>query len=130
MTALSTLSPRNLAASSASLRSTMALISSGANSLLVLELTILTLPLESLLTRYGTCLLSSPTSFILRPMKRFTEKKVFSGLTTAWRLAICGRGRGAGAAAGAAGQCLFSAGLSTLGGGLFRRRRTFRKGVL
>lgn len=36
-----------------------------------------------------TCLDSSATSLILRPIKRFTEAKVFSGLTTAWRLAIC-----------------------------------------
>ena len=36
-----------------------------------------------------TCLLSSLTSSILRPMKRLTEKKVFSGFTTAWRFAIC-----------------------------------------
>lgn len=27
-------------------------------------------------------------------MKRFTEKKVFSGFTTAWRLAICDGGAG------------------------------------
>ena len=32
---------------------------------------------------------SSATSPILRPMKRLTDAKVFSGLTTAWRLAIC-----------------------------------------
>ena len=90
MTALVTESFRNLAASSLSLRSTMAEISSGANSLLAWLDAILTLPLPSASTRYGTCLLSSCTSPILRPMKRFTEKKVFSGLTTAWRLAICG----------------------------------------
>ena len=36
-----------------------------------------------------TCLLSSLISSILRPMKRFTEKKVFSGFTTACRFAIC-----------------------------------------
>ncbi len=40
-------------------------------------------------TLYGTCFISSPTSFILRPMKRFTDANVFSGLTTPWRLAIC-----------------------------------------
>lgn len=62
-------------------------------------LAILTLPLPSATTRYGTCLLSSCTSLILRPMKRLTEKKVFSGFTTAWRLAICG---GAGGWAGGA----------------------------
>ena len=39
-----------------------------------------------------TCFDSSATSLILRPMKRFTEAKVFSGLTTAWRLAICCQG--------------------------------------
>jgi len=39
------------------------------------------------------CLDSSPTSFIFRPMKRLTEKKVFSGFTTAWRLAICAHGK-------------------------------------
>ena len=36
-----------------------------------------------------TCFDSSATSPILRPMKRLTDAKVFSGLTTAWRLAIC-----------------------------------------
>ena len=56
-----TLSPRNLPESSASLRSTCALISSGANSLPALEEAILTLPEPSATTRYGTCLLSSPT---------------------------------------------------------------------
>ena len=40
-------------------------------------------------TLYGTCFDSSFTSFILRPMKRFTDANVFSGLTTPWRLAIC-----------------------------------------
>jgi hypothetical protein len=130
-----TLSPRNLAASSVSLRSTRALSSSGANSLAACADAILTLPVESLMTRYGTCwdrhrpfslvnrlhdaaggaavlrctiiscrlharchfpptcLLSSLISSILRPMKRFTEKKVFSGFTTACRFAICHRSR-------------------------------------
>ncbi len=32
---------------------------------------------------------SEPTSDMRRPINRFTEKKVFSGFTTAWRLAIC-----------------------------------------
>ena len=38
---------------------------------------------------YGTCFASLSISFIFLPMKRLTEKKVFSGLTTPCRLAIC-----------------------------------------
>ena len=38
-------------------------------------------------TLNGTIVSSSFTSASLRPMKRLTEKTVFSGLVTAWRLA-------------------------------------------
>ena len=83
MTALFTLSPKNLAASSESFLNTVAEISSGANSLPAFVDTIFTLPFPSWFTLYGTCVLSSLTSPIFRPMKRFTEKKVSSGFTTA-----------------------------------------------
>mmetsp|Transcript_4580 Transcript_4580/g.12509 ORF Transcript_4580/g.12509 Transcript_4580/m.12509 type:complete len:200 (-) Transcript_4580:46-645(-) len=89
MTAFSTLSFKNLEASAVNLRSTWELISSGANSLPAWLEKIFTFLSEPSTTLYGTCLVSSPTSPALRPMKRLTEKKVFSGFTTAWRLAIC-----------------------------------------
>ena len=47
------------------------------------------LPLESFATLYGNCLASSETSFSFEPIKRFTEKNVFSGLITACLFAIC-----------------------------------------
>ncbi len=119
MTALWTLLFRNLAASAVSLRRICALISSGAKSLPALGARIFTLALSSMtcarsgrgarrrrwatdravhdrramrngLALYGICFDSSATSLIFRPMKRLTEKNVFSGLTTAWRFAICG----------------------------------------
>lgn len=48
----------------------------------------LTLPLPSLTTLYDTCFYSSSTSGIFLQINLFTEKKVFSGLTTACRFAI------------------------------------------
>src|SRR2546425_8174836 len=38
-------------------------------------------------TLYGTMVISSVTSSYFRPMKRFTEKTVFSGFVTCWRRA-------------------------------------------
>mmetsp|Transcript_5554 Transcript_5554/g.14115 ORF Transcript_5554/g.14115 Transcript_5554/m.14115 type:complete len:548 (-) Transcript_5554:148-1791(-) len=89
MTALSTFSPRNFPASSQSLRSTCAEISSAANSLSMLLHLILTFPFASRTTSYGTCVHSEVTSSMRLPMNRLTLKKVFSGFTTACRLAIC-----------------------------------------
>ena len=83
-----TLSFRNLAASSTSFLRTCAEISSGEKSFFAFDDLILTAPDEST-SMYGTCVDSPFTSAIFLPMNRFTEKNVFSGLTTPCRLAIC-----------------------------------------
>uniref|UniRef100_A0A6N2MUD9 Uncharacterized protein n=1 Tax=Salix viminalis TaxID=40686 RepID=A0A6N2MUD9_SALVM len=48
-----------------------------------------TFPFSSLTTLCETCLDSSSTSLIFLPINLFTEKKVFSGFTTACLFAIC-----------------------------------------
>ena len=50
---------------------------------------ILILPLESESISNGNSFNSDGISDSLDPINRFIEKKVFSGLITAWRLAIC-----------------------------------------
>ena len=84
-----TLSFRNLEASPVSFLSTWAEISSAANCFLMLGQSIFTFLLSSLMTAYGTWVLSPVTSSCLLPMNRFTEKNVFVGLTTACLFAIC-----------------------------------------
>src|SRR5918992_4430198 len=85
MTALSTVSPRYASASAFSFWRIIALISGGEYSLPP-ALTRAS-PFGPRTTLNGTIVSSSLTSASLRPMKRFTEKTVFSGLVTAWRLA-------------------------------------------
>jgi hypothetical protein len=69
------------------LRRIIALTSGGEKSLS--PMTTRTSPFEAALTLYGTCLSASWTSGSenFRPMKRLTEKMVFSGLVIAWRRA-------------------------------------------
>src|SRR3712207_2561913 len=85
MTAPSTLSPRYASASALSLARIIALTSGGLYSLPPAE--IRASPFVPEMTLYGTIDSSSRTSASLRPMKRLTEKTVFVGLVTAWRLA-------------------------------------------
>ena len=67
---------------------TWAEISSGLNSLLNAGHLILILSFKSFVTWYGSCLASFDISLSFDPIKRFTEKNVFSGLITACRFAI------------------------------------------
>src|SRR3954469_5721612 len=85
ITALSTVSPRYASASAFSFWRIIALISGGEYSLPP-ALTRAS-PFGPRTTLNGTIVSSSFTSASLRPMKRLTEKTVFSGLVTAWRLA-------------------------------------------
>gem|GEM_PF-3344854 len=85
MTALVTFSPRRSEASSTSLRSTIAEISSGVYCLS--PTTKRTPPSGPLTTSYGARSASSRTSSQVRPMKRLTSKSVPFGFSTAWRLA-------------------------------------------
>src|SRR3954468_17591530 len=85
ITALSTVSPRYASASAFSFWRIIALISGGEYSLPP-ALTRAS-PFGPRTTVNGTMVSSSLTSASLRPMKRLTEKTVFSGLVTAWRLA-------------------------------------------
>src|SRR5215208_1216735 len=85
MTALSTVSPRNASASAFSFWRIIALTSGGEYSLPPAETR--ASPFGPRTTLNGTIVSSSFTSASLRPMKRLTEKTVFSGLVTAWRFA-------------------------------------------
>src|SRR5215212_9062475 len=85
MTALSTVSPRNASASAFSFWRIIALTSGGEYSLPPAETR--ASPFGPRTTLNGTIVSSSFTSASLRPMKRLTEKTVFSGFVTAWRLA-------------------------------------------
>ena len=85
MTALVTDSPRCASAASLSLRSTIAEISGGACALP--RIMIRTSPFSAASTWNGIIRISSETSENFRPMNRFAENTVFSGLVIAWRFA-------------------------------------------
>ena len=85
MTAESTVSPRYASASALSFCRIIAEISGGEYCLPPASMR--ASPPAPETTLYGTIDSSSRTSASLRPMKRLTEKTVFVGLVTAWRLA-------------------------------------------
>ena len=89
MTASVIVSPKRVSASALSLPRIMAEISGGLNCLVSPSTSTSTAasPLDAFTTLYGMRFISSPISSNLRPMNRFTEKIVFCGLVTAWRLA-------------------------------------------